>query len=139
MSSVIINSESGRNFIQIERIEYEERHPSYHFAISINQTPFQGAMNIWIEAPAFKLFLEELAECEQTRRGEATLVSMSPDEFRLRIFNTHSKGDFALTYALRDYRGKFPPQLQGGFELDVSVFQQILRDFTELGYAHHHR
>ncbi len=131
MSSVTISGESSRNYIHIERIEYEECYPSYQFAISINQPPFQGIMNIWVEATAFKSFLDEFAECERTRRGEATLASMSPDEFSLRIFNTHSKGDFSLTYEIRDYRGKFPPQLQGGFELDVSRLAQILNNFVK--------
>lgn len=130
MPSVTIGSRYS--FIQIVRICHESYDLSQSLAISTVQDEFRGGVNVWVDEGAFRRFIQELRECEKTRRGEANLHSMSPEEFSLRIFNTHTKGDFALTYSISQCNGNIPVQLQGGFNLDPSLLLQILSDFETL-------
>ena len=49
----------------------------------------------------------------------------------MRLFNTRSKGDFAISYEL----SAIDCSLQGHFDLDPSLLLQILRDFESLAIS----
>ncbi|HEX9996611.1 MAG TPA: hypothetical protein VGB45_05680 [Abditibacterium sp.] len=118
---------------RIERISYQIIDLSQEFEVSVVEGGFSGKVTLWCHRTDLHRFIEQLRECEKTRRGEAKLEAMSPQEFSLRIFNSHSKGDFAVSYRIsKSLFNMSNCLIEGEFELDPSFLMQILRDFEEL-------
>jgi hypothetical protein len=129
MSSITLFSEDRQNYVKIERTGYESYDSSQRLAITVSQDSFRGSVGIWVENSAFVRFVKQLEKCEELRRGEVSLNAMSPQDFSLRIFNTHPKGDFAINYEVSDPYSRYLAQLKGGFDLDASLLPQIQCDF----------
>jgi len=81
-------------------------------------------------------FINDLTRLEEKRKGEASLVSMSPNDFVLRIVSFDSAGHLGLSMFLRSPRYIFQkPAFQSveiAFELDAGCFRRILDDFKEM-------
>lgn len=97
---------------------------------------FGASRGAWFDARDLDTFWNDVRECERTRRGEARLTAMSPADFSLRLWNTRSKGDFALAYHIgEDSRPDFDVfsvRLEGGFALEPSLLPRFVADFGAL-------
>ena len=48
--------------------------------------------SVWIQRSDWKQFVEDLAQLERTRRDQAVLTAMSPNEFQLELFAADRPG-----------------------------------------------
>lgn len=106
-------------------------------AITIQNRDFKGyKKDVWIELDLLKEFIENLKILEKTRRGSASMDSMSPEEFQIKIETYDLSGHMILNYNISQYSSWVPKinriSLTGGFELDVSLFINIIYDFIHL-------
>lgn len=62
-----------------------DNYPSLNLVVEVKDGDFSGAIVTWLALSDFKRFLLQLKQCEQTRQGQAVLISMNPDEFKLQI------------------------------------------------------
>lgn len=132
-----IESNDGKSYLIIEYVDCEiERYPSVCVAITVQDRDFKGFNNdVWIELDLLKDFINNLKTLEKTRRGSASMNSMSPEEFQLKIETYDLSGHMILNYKISQYTHRMPTNiisLTGGFEMDVSFFLNIISDFTHL-------
>ena len=57
---------------------------------------YSGTNDLWVHAPDLHNFASALVQLEHSLRGEARLVSMSPNELELRVFAASSRGHLAV-------------------------------------------
>lgn len=78
--------------------------PSIHFAVSLAKRGFAGTNpHVGVLDHILYAFVEELAELDRTRQGAATLTSMSPGEFKLRIRTVDRAGHPMLSATVSHY------------------------------------
>lgn len=123
--------------ISLEIDDYEvDRYPSLNLIIEVKDGAFSGSVVTWLAMDDFNRFLSQLKQCEQTRQGEAVLVSMNPDEFKLQIQNFDRSGHFVVLYQITRFHytltGIMPQRLSGGFALNAEFFIELLSSFEEL-------
>jgi hypothetical protein len=128
---------SGHIFIeQVERCDIMGRSQRWLISVRIGASDwrgtFQGQIHAWFFDEDIETFLDQLRECERTRRGEARLEAMSPEEFSMRIFNTDSSGHFAISYKINYLRVQTAvARMADEHTLDPSLLPKLLRDFEE--------
>jgi hypothetical protein len=133
---VRLSSDDRMSSSTIEVDEVVSEYPSLNLVVEVDDGGFRGAVVTWLKADTLAAFVEQLRECERTRRGCAVLTSMSPDELELRIEQADELGHFAASYRLMTdqytRRGTFQHSLSGGFDLDAEWLAQTVADFAEL-------
>ena len=132
-----IFSENLASRLVIEVLTVEARDPSLRLSVSTNDEGFSGAYNgVWISLDDYEKFSADLRLCEETRRGKATLSSMSPDEFEVTIEQCDGWGHFLLRYTLSRFsyvrQGSLNKSVSGGFDLDASSFKELVEEFDNL-------
>jgi hypothetical protein len=79
----------GANWLEVSAIDRVPAHlptpGDMKFVVTVEAEGFRGRGSTWVVAECLTTFVQQLRKLEQVRRGEAELVSMSPDEFRLRV------------------------------------------------------
>jgi hypothetical protein len=115
-----------------------EYNPSFEVTIHVDDEGFSGWGTFWIYLDEWKAFLQDLMECERTRRGLATLEGMGPGERLLTLSSTDSLGHFTARYVIKRHRAETSDTvLIGGFPLDVSCFGHMVSGFRRLDEAVH--
>lgn len=132
-----IVSEDRKSFIEIAFIESEkERMPSIKVSVSIQNEAFAGALNsTWIEIDELNNFLLNMDEIDIKRNGKAHLCSMSPCEFILDFETFDKLGHIKVVYSvtkLISYPFFRELSLNGGFDIDLSEFSNIVKSFRKL-------
>jgi hypothetical protein len=64
--------------------------------LRVQSNGYSGMNDLWVHAPDLGNFASQLIELEHSLRGEARLVSMSPNELELRVFAASSRGHLAV-------------------------------------------
>jgi hypothetical protein len=131
----------GNDFIELKMAE---RTPEglqgagdVRFNARVQFSTFSAESDVWVAAPALRSFVEQLREVERTRRGAASLTSMSPGELRLEIRATDSMGHVGAFGELgRWCRGTLPARFWSavsfGIPFDPSLLAGILEEFEIL-------
>jgi len=106
-------------------------------SVGLRFNDFAGRYDaVWLEEPVLAKFVMELSHLEKLRQGEATLVSMSPDEFSLTIRARDSLGHFVVQASLCRYQYSGPTYwrtaVSGGFEIDPGSLAFIATEFKHL-------
>ena len=137
-----IESEDKKSFLLLDFLELEkERYPSLSISVKIENEGFSGCnKNIWLESGSLKNFLKELKSLDKKRNGFASIESMDPEEFKLKIESIDRSGHLILKYSLLKYsflKNSYYPNyiertVSGGFELDTSCFSEIIKVFENL-------
>jgi len=132
-----IFSENLASRLVIEVLTVEARDPSLRLSVSTNDEGFSGAYNgVWISLDDYEKFSADLRLCEETRRGKATLSSMSPDEFEVTIEQCDGWGHFLLRYTLSRFsyvrQGSLNKSVSGGFDLDSGCLADIVSELARL-------
>lgn len=94
--------------------------------------------SVWISREDLHSFLADLRSLERSRRGEARLSSMSPDDLSLHIRITDPAGHVRIDTAIsRTYYGSDfePAAVRLGFAFDPSRLPAILASFERLADA----
>jgi hypothetical protein len=84
---------------------------------------FTGNVGVWIDRSDAETFISALAALELSRRGSATLKSMSPDELLLEIAVVDSVGHVAARGHLRRHA---PGHRGGQIDFNLSVYPDSL-------------
>lgn len=91
---------------------------------------------VWIERDEWAGFLDELRALEGTRRGEAHVTAMGPEEFRLAVFATDPAGHMAAEgWVGREYVGRtgvLRDRVCFTVVIDPSTLPQLVRQFETL-------
>ena len=94
---------------------------------------------VWIGHDEWGGFLEDLRELDRTRRGEALVMAMSPNEFTLAVFAADRAGHLVAggwvgrEYAARN--GVLRDRACFSIELDPGAFAGLVREFEESATA----
>jgi hypothetical protein len=124
-------SSSNGDFVSIERVEVDE--VGLRLFVEVRQGGFAGRSHVWIEIRAWQKFVDSLTRLERDRRGEATVESMSPGEFRLIVRSIDSVGHVAVD-GLLGKRGR--PQTTtlsfSAIEFDPTLLREFLRAAREM-------
>jgi hypothetical protein len=128
---VDILSQNLESSLSIHCVELESTYyPSICLSVRVHDNGFSGEnKSIWVALDDVKKFI---LECEQNLETiEASLVSMSSNEFCLTLQTLNFKGHLLLKYALSRtiYRDNFPMDLttKGGFIIDFGEVEKIIR------------
>lgn len=132
-----IESCDKKSNINIDYVDSElERYPSVCVSVSANDQGFGGFnKDVWFELDLLKEFIQNLKELDSSRKGSASIESMSPEEFQITIETYDLSGHMVLKYTISKY-AHIPYlrliSLTGGFELDASMFSCLISDFIHL-------
>lgn len=111
-------------------------HGSVQLAVRLVGYGFSGRHpNVWVSREDLRSFLADLRSLERSRRGEARLASMSPDELSLHIRITDPAGHVRIDAAIWriHYGSDFEPAaVRLGFSFDPSRLPTILKSFERL-------
>lgn len=123
--------------LAFEFLGWESYDFSLNLTIRAEQSGCGAKRSPWFGAREIDSFCSDLRECERTRRGEARLEALLPTDFSLRLWNTRSKGDFALCYGIGQgprSAENIPIRLEGGFALEPGLLARFVADFEVLAH-----
>jgi hypothetical protein len=129
---MMIRFNDGNDFIEIRLMEEAETDiPSKGdgvFHVSVRSADYSGQTKDWVEADVLRLFCSDLIALGAKRTGEASLVGMSPDGMRVRVFAIDKLGHMAVEGKIghrvyREHRAFFH-SASFGFEFDPSQLMQ---------------
>ena len=129
-----ILSENLASHLVLEVTTPEPLYPILRLFVSVDDEGFSGTYSeVWVSLDDYEKFLADLRLCEQTRRGNATLSSMSPDKFEVTIEQCDGWGHFLLRYMLsKNSRLTGEKRVSGSFGLDASSFKELVEEFDNL-------
>lgn len=95
-----------------------------YITIRVQSSGFSGSNDLWVNGADFKSFCRQLVELEKSRKGEARLSSISPDELSLTIKSIDSLGRVAVVgdtgYSVHIGQQTDEHRVTFGFEFDPS-------------------
>ncbi len=127
----------GANFVEIEAVEREPGGDA-QYSVSINSSGFSGKECFWLGRDCLEAFLLQLSALEESRRGDAVLEALSPEEFALRICAIDRRGHMAVMgHVVKEvYRGQvkapYHHSVKFGFEFDPTQLPAVLKGFRNL-------
>ena len=94
------------------------------------QSFFGQYSDVWLELPEVEMFLIKLQELNQSRSGNATIESMSPNEFSLDIRESEEPGQMEIKTSLQRYQysgeKQWPTKISGGFHVEPEAIGQLI-------------
>jgi hypothetical protein len=125
---------SQNNFLEISLDPNQgiagRRFEDYRIEIEVCSSQFSAKTHCHIAGSDLVSFFRGLISLEQSRGGEVTLESISPDSFKLRLFSTTRMGHMAiegsLSHSFMGERLMLPHSLSFGFEFDPSELAKIV-------------
>jgi hypothetical protein len=108
--------------------------------VTVSGPAFAGRNDtVWIGRDEWAGFLEDLRELDRTRRGEALVRAMSPEEFQLAVFAADRAGHLAAEgWVGREYmarNGVVRDRVTASLEIDPSDLPALVRQFAALAFA----
>jgi hypothetical protein len=92
-------------------------------SVGFEGNAFSGSASVWIDRSRAETFISALAALEDARRGNATLESMSPEQFLLEISVIDSAGHVTARGFLRRHA---PGHRGGQIDFNVAVSPDTL-------------
>jgi hypothetical protein len=96
----MLRFEDKQDFVEIDlAIQESDDLPSRddaYVTIRVSSEGFAGHNDTWVPARSLRAFCTALIALERDRRGDASMEAYSPDEFKVRIYSTDSKGHMAV-------------------------------------------
>ncbi len=115
-------------------VERDDSLPSQgdaHLSVEVRSSGFGGRADLWVSRESLKAFASQLAGLDSTRAGQATLASMSPNQFEMIVRAVTSLGHVAvegkLSRRCRSENATFVHAVSFGFEIDPSQLSEGLR------------
>jgi hypothetical protein len=101
--------------------------------VTVRTARYAAADHSWVIRPDLDRFLRELRALDQSRQGQAVLVSASPDGLRLELYSTDSAGHMAVRGQLgrKDASG-FLSLLRFGFAFEPDKLPSVLEYFETI-------
>jgi hypothetical protein len=105
-------------------------HNDVRMNVSVRTAGYAAADHCWVLRPDLERFLRELRTLDQTRQGQAVLVSVSPVGLRLEFYSTDSAGHMAIRGQVgRTDANGFLSQLRFGFTFEPDKLSSVLEYF----------
>jgi len=110
----------------------------FRLKVAVVCPAFSGSNDtVWIEGFEWNRFMGDLRKLEQSRRGEAIITAMSPNDFQFRIFAADSAGHMiAEGWVGRDYYSvqsmAKEHHVSFGIEIDPSTLPMLIQQFETL-------
>ena len=129
---------SKNEYLELKELErYPEGEPcagDINLQVNLKLQDFYGSYSgVWLDAPSMGEFLKELETLEISRKGEAKITSMTPEEFILKIRSSDNSGHMEIEAQLHrhQYSGPkyWPIFLKGGFEVQPDTIKQLITCF----------
>jgi hypothetical protein len=139
----MVRLSSGVDFVELRCHEIGKEpgmsEGDLRLGVSVCSGFFSGAYDeIWIAQLDWRQFIQSLTNLERDRRGKASLVAMSPDEFELHIEIVGAAGHIVAYGFLSNYSWRRPvpiarlSRVEFGFSLDPSLPRILLEEFIAL-------
>ncbi len=127
-------------WISIKTIDYEtEVHACIQIEVSVKSAitlHFGREESIWFSYGDIEAFIEELKKLDETRKGNATLDSHTPEGFKLAISNKDELGHLLLAARFikqqTDYNTDSTYDITIRYEIDPSSINSIITDLKGL-------
>jgi hypothetical protein len=120
----------GRGELNIAPVPQDPQMDNVCLAVTVSCSGFLGTNDeVWIHGKTFKSFLSDLRNLERGRPGDATMVSMSPRDFRLTIGSYDSVGHIAATGFMGKVSYGSTGMIESSIEFSIDLDPTVLRDF----------
>ncbi len=133
-----VENEIKTRYIDINSIDFEtDYYPSFRILINLKTEELVAEFNrsIWISEADLDKFLIHLENLDASRIGNAELISMSPDEFKIRFSNLDKLGHILVRLQLckeSTIDKSYSDNLQVEFEIDPTSLRHIIDEFKEI-------
>ena len=125
----------GENYLELEVLPEEDTSlQSYgdaYVTVEVSSNGFRGHNDLWVSSESLRGFCRALVALEASRRGEAELESISPDELHLKVHSISSRGHVAVSgktgYLIQHESGGFWHAVEFGFEFDPSQLASAVK------------
>jgi hypothetical protein len=124
----VIRFECHNDFLEVDLASQEDAElPSRgdaYLTIRVSSAGFAGHNDLWVSGVSLRAFCSALTALERSRRGEATIESIEPSEFKLTVCSVNSRGHMAMTgetgYHVQGENRQYWHAVDFGFEFDSS-------------------
>jgi hypothetical protein len=104
-----------------------------HVGVRVRLNDFSGAVTAGVLSESWRTFIRQLRLLERDRRGEATLVGISREELRVRLFALDRAGHMAVEGEMTAYfAAEHDPRATslrfGAIEFDPTMLPGLLRE-----------
>jgi hypothetical protein len=133
----------GENYFELkvspeENVSLQSYGDAY-ITVEVSSSGFRGHNDLWVSSESLRGFCRALVTLEASRRGEAELESMSPEELHLKVHSITSRGHMAVFgktgYLVQHESGGFWHAVEFGFEFDPSQLAAAAKLPWMLRYA----
>jgi hypothetical protein len=144
MSHEAIRLGDPNDFVEIEVLERGTRDGQnkgdLRLGVSVRSGTFAGSHDqVWIAKDEWKSFLGSMRRLERDRSGQASLVSMSPEEFELNLQVVDRAGHLAAHGCLSRYHFGHPSgkatrsRIEYHTPVDPSLLRELVLSLEALG------
>ena len=137
MSHEAIRLGDLNDFVEIEVLErgavHGQNEGDLRLGVSVRCGTFAGSYDqVWIAKDAWSSFVGSMRRLERERNGQASLVSMSPEEFELHLQVVDRAGHLAAHGCLSRYNFGHPSgkTARSRIEYHVAVDPSMLRELV---------
>lgn len=124
--------------LSFERVKFESGTPAdedHLLLVSVRLGDYSARDEIWIDGAHYAEFLAQLEKLEQSRKGEAVLRSMSPEDLRICLKSISHPGAMSVEGFIGWSSGGSPVKLSFAFAFDPGDLQTFLREAEALERA----
>ena len=130
----------GQGHLTIEPVPQDPQSDDVCLAVTVSCSGFVGKNDeVWVQDATLKSFAADLQNLERKRQGDATLMSMSPQDFRLTIGSYGSVGHIAATGFLGKVSygstGVIESNIGFSIDLDPTLLSDICAELGSLAPA----
>lgn len=144
MSHGAIRLGDSNDFVEIEVLERGtldgRNEGDVRLGVSVRNGMFSGSYDqVWIAKDEWSSFLGSMTRLERDRSGQASLASMSPDEFELHLQVVDCAGHLAAHGCLSRYHFGHPSgkatrsRIEYHMPVDPSVLRELVLSLEALG------
>lgn len=146
MSREAIRLGDSNDFVEIEVLDRGtvdgQNEGDLRLGVSVRNGTFTGSYDqVWIAKDEWSSFLGSMRRLERDRRGQASLVSMSPGEFELHLQVVDRAGHLAAHGCLSRYHFGHPSRqatrsrIEYHMPVDPSLLRELVLSLERLGQA----
>ncbi len=126
-----ITNQTKTDWIELRKLDEDfSEYPCVIVGVKVKTSLFEGYFDrLWILVERIDIFIEQLVELDQKRKGFAWLSSLYPEDFTLEIKALDANGHLAVRIRLEESNSTDPDcnhVLQTRFEIDPTAIPEIV-------------
>lgn len=132
-----IYDEYKSEYIEIQRNHSEDYYyPSVNLEIKIKTRILEANIeSIWVERKNIEAFIDNLTILDETRKGKAILVGMSPERFKLELVGIDDSGHLGIGIRIENENFSetgYNNVIQTGFKIDAGLISLLITDLKRI-------